>query len=176
MFFIHLLCQQLTPSTSSFSFIMSSNLWKTSFFIFFHFSLLLYALIVVIFLPFCHALEEFGFDFFAIEPNLCTAKFSFYDFDKCFFTFSSDKQQILDRLLFQPSCSLLFQSCFEICCFCFFPTLFAVERSIMFSPMQVFLNIWHHCNQLSTFFRLTLLDRLHYLQNSSGIFPVTPEL
>ena len=42
--------------------------------------------------------------------------------------------------------------------------------------MQVFLNIWHHCNQLSTFFRLTLFDRLHYLQNSFGTFPEPPEL
>ena len=48
--------------------------------------------------------------FFAIEPNLCTVKFSFYDFDKCFFTFSSDKQQILDRFFFNrlvPDCSSL---------------------------------------------------------------------
>ena len=58
--------------------------------------------------------------FFAMEPNLCTAKFNFYEFDKCFFTFSSDKQKILDRLIFQLSCSRFFQSCFENCWFCFF--------------------------------------------------------
>ena len=104
-FIIYLLCPQLTSSTSSFSFIMFSNLWKTSILIFFHFSLLLYAIIVVIFFAILSCTRGSWIQFFAIEPNLCTAKSSFFDFDKCFFTFSSDKQQIIDRLIFQPSCS-----------------------------------------------------------------------
>ena len=73
--------------------------------IFFHFFLLLYALIVVILFAILSCTRGSWIHFFAIEPNLCTAKFSFFDFDKCFFTFSSDKQQIIDRLFFQPSCS-----------------------------------------------------------------------
>ena len=48
---------------------MFSNLWKISILIFFHFSLLLYALIVVIFLPFCHALEDLGINFLLMNQT-----------------------------------------------------------------------------------------------------------
>ena len=42
--------------------------------IFFHFSLLLYALVFVIFLPLCHALEDLGFNFL-LKNQTCAVLF-----------------------------------------------------------------------------------------------------
>ena len=103
-FFIYLLCPQLTSSTSSFSFIMFYNLWKTSILIFFHFSLLLYALIVVIFLPICLAIVELGLNFLLWNQTFAQPSSTFMILIRAFSRFRQINSKFL-IVFFQPSCS-----------------------------------------------------------------------